>query len=119
VVAIQDRERAKALIKEAIDHYSKYLKKLGISHRHLQLEIDQQLMELREVNREINDSFDESSMGTILRAHDVLCPAIRHFKRTLQTERRTGAERIGLDQVPRDMDMDMEIALLDKICPGT
>lgn len=118
MVASQDRGRAKALIKEAIDHYSKYLKKLGISRTHLQLEIDQQLMKLREVNREINDSFDESSMGTILRAHDVLCPAIRHFKRTLQAER-AGAERIGIDQVPRDTDMDMDIALLDKICPGT
>jgi len=116
MVATQDRGRAKALIKEAIDHYSKYLKKLGISHTHLQLEIDRQLMKLREVNREINDSFDES-MGTILRAHDVLCPAIRHFKRTLQGERRAGAEKISLDQVPRDMDMDMDIALLDKICP--
>ncbi len=119
MVASQDRGRAKALIKEAIDHYSKYLKKLGISRTHLQLEIDQQLMKLREVNREINDSFDESSMGTILRAHDVLCPAIRHFKRTLQAERRGGAERIGPDQVPRDMDMNADIALLDKICPGT
>lgn len=119
MVASQDRGRAKALIKEAIDHYSKYLKKLGISHSHLQLEIDQQLMKLREVNREINDSFNESSMGTILRAHDVLCPAIRHFKRTLQAERRAGAERIGIDQVPRDTDVDMDIALLDKICPGT
>jgi len=63
-------------------------------------------MKLREVNREINDSFDESSMGTILRAHDVLCPAIRHFKSTLQAEIRAGAKRIGLDQVPRDMDME-------------
>jgi len=117
MAATKDREKAKALITEAIDHYSKYLKKLGISHTHLQLEIDQQLMKLREVNREIGDSFEESSMGTIVRAHDVLCPAIRHFKRTLQAKRGAGAEKIGLDQVPRDMDMD--IALLDKICPGT
>ncbi len=117
MVASQDRGRTKALINDAIEHYSKYLKKLGISHTHLQLEIDQQLIKLREVNREINDSFDESSMGTILRAHDVLCPAIRHFKRTLQAERRGGPERIGLGQIPRDIDMD--IALLDKFCPGT
>jgi len=76
-------------------------------------------MKLPEVNREINDSFEESSMATILRAHEVLCPAIRHFKRTLQVERRTGAERIGLDQIrDMDIDMDMDIALLDKICPG-
>ena len=119
MVATQDRERAKALINDAIDHYSKYLRKLGISHTHLQLEIDQQLMKLGEVNREIKDSFQESSLGLILRANDVLCPAIRHFKRTLQAERRGGAERIGPDQVPRDMDMNADIALLDKICPGT
>ena len=91
MVATQDIERTKAIIKEGIDYYSEYLKKLGISHTHLRLEIDQQLMKLREVNREISVCFEESSMGTILRAHDVLCPAIRHFERTLRAERRAGA----------------------------